>query len=69
MNESPLTVRTRELLRCRSRLISVSMIAEATGLTYSWIVDFQREAGAHDYGANKVTLLYEYLAGKKLEIA
>ena len=66
--DSNLVLCTRELLRHRSRTRTIEVIARETGLTVRFIETF-RTGSNKDYGVNRVTKLYEYLSGKKLEVA
>ena len=65
--ESPLTTRTRELYRRRPRTMTAEVISAATGLSVPFIYTWA--AGKTDCSVNRVTVLYEYLAGKKLDVA
>ena len=65
---SPLVHRTRELLKHRDRTKTFEVMARETGLNRRWLEDFAWGTDK-EYGVNRVTLLYEYLAGKQLEVA
>ena len=66
-NDSILLKRTRLLLRHRDRTITVAKIADDTGLKTRFIHSVIYETNG-DYGVNSLTVLYEYMAGKKLEV-
>ena len=65
---SPLTVRTRELLKHRDRTLTMRKIAADTNLSIRFLESFAYDH-SQDYGTNRVTVLYEYLSGKKVQVA
>lgn len=65
--ECSLVTRTRELYVARPREVTQLKIAADTGLSIHWINQFAMQRD-HEPGVNKVQTLYEYLAGKKLEV-
>ena len=60
--------RTRELLADRRRTLTLRMISEDTGLSYAFLYHLSAD-NASDYGVRKVQTLYEYLAGRSLDVA
>lgn len=65
--ESSLVHTTRKLLLHRDRTITIQRIARDTGLHFRFIESFAYKR-SEDYGVNRVTVLYEYLSGKKLDV-
>lgn len=62
-----LTTRTRELLRRRSPLLTLSHIAVGTGLNEEWIKAFNR-GRFKGPSADKIETLYVYLKGSALDL-
>ena len=59
--------RTLELLKERSRSVTLKNISEATGLPEPWLKTFAQEKVA-DPSVNRVEILYAYLNGKPLNV-
>lgn len=59
--------RTLHLLAHRPRNLTYEKIAEDIGINVFWIRAFARQKN-DDPGVNKVQSLYEYLAGKSLDV-
>ena len=69
MNETSrrLVQRTREMLLQRARTVRLRDIRDATGVDEDFLTRFQAETVRHP-SVHKVIAVYEYMAGRKLEL-
>ena len=65
--QSPLVTITRDLLDNRPRKMTLDKVAAATGVSVSYLILLMKD-GQQDFGAHRVTRIYEFLTGKQLEI-
>jgi hypothetical protein len=67
-NPCSLLKRTRDMLRDRPRHVTLRKISDDTGLSYPFLAHMSVNA-MDDPGVNKIQTLYEYLSGRKLDVA
>lgn len=64
----PMLAEVKELLAMRPEELTYQKIEADTGITVAWLTRFASSDGT-DSSFSRIANLYEYLSGKKIEVA